>query len=434
MRRADAATWLALVSMTLGSGCAGAFSAPEPPTPDEIPELEVRHAQRPADADVATRLAAAYREANRVEESISLLESTLTSHPDHEGAVYYLGLAYEEAGADSSALALYQHYLELDGDGDLRSALERRVGLIRRAALRESVLASLAREAELAATPPRAQTIAVFPFPYLGSDPGIRPLGRALAQMLVTDLSQTDRLDVLERLHVQYLAEEISLAEQGRVDPATAARGGRVLGAERVVQGQIDGTVQEIVLDAAVIRTSADAEAESVGSRDQLARFFDLEKEMALAIYEAAGVQLTPTERERVLQRQTENLEAILAFGLGLEAQDAGRFQEAANHFARAVALDPSFDLAASAWSDANSLAAAASVGIQNLAVLGGERLLVSQAYADWLRRQVDFLQVEGLLPGPSDRDAVSEFIGTEGFTKSSAVLEIILDRPGGGP
>jgi tetratricopeptide (TPR) repeat protein len=435
MRGLDAATWLSLTAATLGSGCAGAFSAPEPPTPDQIPALEIRHAERPADADVATRLAAAYREAGRVEEAVGLLESTLASNPDHEAAVYYLGLAYEEVGADSSALALYRRYLELDGDADLRNELERRVGLIRRAALRESVLASLAREAELAATPPRPRTIAVFPFPYLGADPGIRSLGRALAQMLVTDLSQTDRLDVLERLQVQYLAEEISLAEQGRVDPATAARGGRVLGAERVVQGQIDGTVQEIVLDAAVIRTSDGADAaESVGSRDQLARFFDLEKEMALAIYEAAGVQLTPAERERVLQRQTENLEAILAFGLGLEAQDAGRYQEAANHFSRAATLDPSFDLAASASSESNTLAAAAAVEVQSLATLGGERLMVSQAYADWLRRQVDFLQVEGLLPGSSERDAVSEFIGTEGFSESSAVLEIILDRPGGAP
>jgi tetratricopeptide (TPR) repeat protein len=431
----DAATWLSLAAATLGSGCAGAFSAPEPPTPDQIPPLEIRHAERPADADVATRLAAAYREAGRVDEAVDLLESTLASNPDHEAAVYYLGLAYEEVGADSSALALYQRYLELDGDADLRNELERRVGVIRRAALRESVLASLAREAELAATPPRARTIAVFPFPYLGSDPGIRSLGRALAQLLVTDLSQTDRLDVLERLQVQYLAEEIALAEQGRVDPATAARGGRVLGAERVVQGQIDGTVQEIVLDAAVIRTSDGADAaESVGSRDQLARFFDLEKEMALAIYEAAGVQLTPAERERVLQRQTENLEAILAFGLGLEAQDAGRYQEAANHFSRAATLDPSFDLAASASNESNALAAAAAVEVQRLATLGGERLMVSQAYADWLRRQVDFLQVEGLLPGSSERDAVSEFIGTEGFSESSAVLEIILDRPGGAP
>lgn len=435
MRGAVDVTWLTLATVLLTTACAGAFSPPEPPSPDQIPELEVRLAERPSDADVAARLGAAYGAANRADDAVRVLESTLDSNPDHEASVYYLGLAYEEAGADSSALALYRRYLQIGSDGDLRNELERRVDLIRQAALRESVQASLAREAELAAAPPRARTIAVFPFPYLGSVEGIRPLGRALAQMLVTDLSQTDRLDVLERLHVQYLAEEIELAEQGRVDPATAARGGRVLGAERVVQGQIDGTVDEIVLDAAVIQTSDGAdEADEVGSRDQLARFFDLEKEMALAIYEAAGVQLSPAERERVTQRQTENLEAVLAFGLGLEAQDAGRFQEAANHFNRAVTLDPSFELAATSGEEANRLANAAGITVETLVELGAERLLGSQTYADWLRRQVDFVQVEELIPGPSERDAVSEAISGEGLSGSSAGLDIILERPGGAP
>jgi len=435
MRGAVDVTWLALATVVLTTACSGAFSPPEPPSPDQIPELEVRFAERPSDADAATRLAAAYLAGSQVDEAVRLLESTVASNPDHEPAVYYLGLSYEEAGADSSALALYQRYLEIGSDGDLRSELERRVDLIRQAALRESVQASLAREAELASTPPRARTIAVFPFPYLGSVEGIRPLGRALAQMLVTDLSQTDRLDVLERLHVQYLAEEIALAEQGRVDPATAARGGRVLGAERVVQGQIDGTVEEIVLDAAVIQTSQGAgDADPVGSRDQLARFFDLEKEMALAIYEAAGVQLSPAERERVTQRQTENLEAVLAFGLGLEAQDAGRFREAANHFGRAVTLDPSFELAETSGEEANRLAATAAVSVETLADIGAERLLGSPEYADWLRRQVDFVQVEALVPGANDRDAVSEAITGEGISGSSAGLDIILERPGGAP
>lgn len=435
MRGVVEVTRLALATVVVATACTGAFSPPEPPSPEQIPELEVRLAERPSDADAATRLAAAYRAGNRVDEAVRLLESTLASNPGHEPAVYYLGLAYEEAGADSSALALYQRYLEIGSDADLRGELERRMDVIRQAALRESVQASLAREAELTAAPPRARTIAVFPFPYLGSVEGIRPLGRALAQMLVTDLSQTDRLDVLERLHVQYLAEEIALAEQGRIDPTTAARGGRVLGAERVVQGQIDGTVEEIVLDAAVIQTSDGVDgADAVGSRDQLARFFDLEKEMALAIYGAAGVQLTPVERERVLQRQTDNLEAVLAFGLGLEAQDAGRFQEAANHFTRAVALDPTFELAETSSDEANRLALAASVSVETLVELGAERLLGSQVYADWLRRQVDFAQVEQLIPGPDDRDAVSEAIAGEGLSGSSAGLEIILERPGGSP
>src|SRR5690606_20054840 len=106
---------------------------------------------------------------------------------------------------------------------------------------------------ELAATPPVPATVAIFPFLVQMRDSTFRPLGRAMAEMLVTDLSQTDRLRVLERLRVQALADEMSLVEEGLIDPATAARGGRMLGAARVVQGSIAGSEAALQLDAAVV-------------------------------------------------------------------------------------------------------------------------------------------------------------------------------------
>ena len=72
-----------------------------------------------------------------------------------------------------------------------------------------------------------ARTVAVFPFLYRGSDPALEPLGRALSELLVTDLGQVKRLRVLERARVQVLLDEMDLAERGLVDSTTAARSGR---------------------------------------------------------------------------------------------------------------------------------------------------------------------------------------------------------------
>lgn len=424
-----------VLALALLGGCANPYTAPPPPSPEQIPDLEARHATRPGDAEVATRLGAAYREAGRLEDAATLLESTVEAHPDHDEAVYFLGVTYEEAAADSAALVLYQEYVERGSDPRLREELERRIDLVRRRALQQSVRASVAREAELAANPPRPRTVAVFPFAYVGSAPGIRPLARALSEMLVTDLSQTDRLDVLERLQVQYLADEIAVAEAGRVDPATAARGGRILGAERVVQGQMGGTEDEVVLDAAVVASAGGPEAaEPLSSRDALARFFDLETQLALDLYAAAGVELTPAERERVTRRRTENLEAVLAFGLGLEAQDAGRYEEAAEHFERAVSLDPGFEAAVEARDESDRLAAASDVGVAELAELGYEGAELPEEHAEWLRRQRDFIAIEALLPGLHERDPVSELIQRERLSPSATVIEILLPRPGGSP
>src|SRR5690606_21419623 len=206
-----------------------------------------------------------------------------------------------------------------------------RLPLLARRELEAAVRNAVAREAELAGTQPSATRIAVFPFHYEGADPELRPLGRALAGLVTTDLSQVQRLTVLERARVQLLLDELALAESGYVDPATAARGGRLLGAGRIVQGRIAGGADGVRLEAAVVRVATgEAPPAAVREQDELRRLFDMEKRLVLALFESLGVQLTAAERERVNRRPTESLQALLEYGLGLEAEDAGDFARAA--------------------------------------------------------------------------------------------------------
>ena len=77
-----------------------------------------------------------------------------------------------------------------------------------------------------------------MPFRYTGSDTTLRPLERGLAAIVVTDLSRVRRLRLVERERLQVLLDELQLAASGRVDPASGARSGRLIGAGQVVQGQ----------------------------------------------------------------------------------------------------------------------------------------------------------------------------------------------------
>jgi TolB-like protein len=280
---------------------------------------------------------------------------------------------------------------------------------------------------------PAPGTVAVFPFDYVGSDPGLAPLGRALAEMLTTDLSQTERLVVLERARAQVLVDEMALAGAGVVDPATAARGGRILGAHRVVQGQLDAAGEEVTVEARLVGGAPDAHTSEGALRasDRLARFFDLEKLLALDIYRTLGVELTAAERERVTRNRTESVEALIAFGLGLEAQDQGRWEDARTHFDQAVRTDPSFEAAAAQLATSETLANAASQGLDALADLGADLVaVIGPTSPDLLADQL--LAIEQLVPGLLGRDPLAEFLGNEGLTPTVAVLELILRRPGG--
>ena len=426
-RRARGTIAIIAAAALLPSACAPAAPAPAAPTAGELSRLEARLARNGSDRETMIRLSAAYRGAQRGDEAQALLERAIAQYPNDPATVLLLGLTYEDVGRYADAQKLYEQYIRDGNSKELRSELRKRLPLVERQALQASVRAALAREAELANTPPQPRTLAVFPFLYTGENTTLRPLSRALAEMLVTDLSQTNRLTVLERMQVQMLLDEMKLAESGMVDPENGARTGRLLGAERIVQGSIGGGEDALELQAAVVRVgngeSSDAPAniQALTERDALDRLFDIEKRLALKIYNSMGIQLTPAEWQLVSKRPTQNIQALLAYGLGLEAMDAGRFAEAAQHFRRAVSLDPNFTEAGERAERAEAAAAAEGVSTQQLA----------QQVVTEMVPVLSTLAVEAIVPAVGQRDAASETLGTEGIGATrSTVLEIIIRRP----
>src|SRR5690606_18943140 len=93
------------------------------------------------------------------------------------------------------------------------------------------------------------------------------------------------------------------------------------------------------------------------GALDEL---FALEKGIVLDVLDRLGVTLTAAERERFDHVPTRNLEAFLAYSRGLLEEDAGRYGEAAEFYAEAVALDPGFAEAAEKLAEAEAVAAVA--------------------------------------------------------------------------
>jgi tetratricopeptide (TPR) repeat protein len=424
--RGSLARALTCLALVLTAGCAAASAAP--PSPSELRSLEVRAQRNPDDVEAAVRLGAGYRAAGRYPEAAEVLEGALQRAPDNPDVVLHLGLNYEAQSDWGRARELYVRYGEIGSDPRLRRDLTRRLRMLERRELENDIREALAQEATLANTPPQARTVAVFPFRFAATDSTLEPLGRAMAELLTTDLSQTDRLTVLERLRVQLLLDEIALGATALVDSSTAARGGRLLGAERVVQGTVGGGDAEVRLDAAVVQVTgaiytgapgASQAVQTLSEVDALERFFDVEKRLALRLYESMGIELTAAERERINRRPTENLQALLAYGRGLQALDSGDPAAAAQRFAEARALDSNFAEAAAMAVQSRDLLAVSRTSVDQLA----QRALID------LGAELDL--VESLIPDPSGRDATTEVLGAEGQLRPS-IIELIIRRPSG--
>jgi tetratricopeptide (TPR) repeat protein len=364
----------ALVLGATLAACASGGAGTTQLSPADLSALEAQRAQHPTDPDLNLRLAKAYYAANRFADARKALGVVLTQQPNNRVAETYLGFSYEGMEQFDSARTIYTTLLATKPSGEIGRLLNGRLTLLARRELHAAARTSLAHETELSRTPPDPNTVAVFPFRYTGQDSSLRPLERGLAALVVSDLSHVRRLRLVERERLQALIDEMKLAASGRVDPATGARSGHLVGAGQVVQGQFqEAPGANIRLDATMVR-AGDAQIAATGSgRDPLSQLFDLEKSVVFQLLTKTGVPISPAESIAISERPTKDLQAFLLYSRGLESQDRGDFRAAGADFKAAAQRDPTFQAAAQQSQSSDAASSASGTPDNTLAaVVGG--------------------------------------------------------------
>jgi TolB-like protein len=201
------------------------------------------------------------------------------------------------------------------------------------------------RSIDVAAIPERS--LGITPFAVSAADTLIAPLAYGLADILITDLQRSDQLQIVDRLRLDALLREIQLVEAGRVDPATAPRVGRLVGARRLVIGALSQRPGgQIAIDARIADVATGTVRSGVSAAAPLADILAAEKELAIRLLEQLGVNLTPAARARIEERPTRTIAALLAYSRAVRDEVRGEFQLAAAEYRQAIRLDPGFRLA----------------------------------------------------------------------------------------
>jgi hypothetical protein len=161
-------------------------------------------------------------------------------------------------------------------------------------------------------------------------------------------------LTVLEREKVELLTAELRLSASALVDPATAARPGRLLGAGTVVGGEVLNApgptgpgsgryrLSTAVGDVSRGRLLGQAEIEGLQSD-----FFVLQKRIVHGILDLLDVPNRPAAVDVV---HTRSWEAYARFARGLQLLSEDKFTEAREAFVAALGFDPAFALAEEAF------------------------------------------------------------------------------------
>ncbi len=178
------------------------------------------------------------------------------------------------------------------------------------------MISLLLTAAAVAATP----TVAITDLDNHTGNADFDDAGPGVAALLVSRLVQTDSVTVVERNKLSAILAEQQLSASGLVDPATAIRAGKLIGAQYLVTGDlfsvqlpsvsvavrvIDTTTGEVVL-------SRDLTGD-VGTRGEA--FFRLIDELATELMGALDLELDDVDRARWQANELRELESILAYG-----------------------------------------------------------------------------------------------------------------------
>jgi len=168
-------------------------------------------------------------------------------------------------------------------------------------------------------------------------------LAKGLADFFQHDFSQISSLKVVERDKIEYVLKELELAESGKVDKATAARVGKMLGAQLMVFGSITQlspkSTRMIVRVVKVETSEIIASVDKEGKPDYVA----LEKELVNQLAEKLDIMLTDETRMILKESNTGSMDAAKLYARGLDFMDQYDYAKAYEYFKMAYDKDNSF-------------------------------------------------------------------------------------------
>jgi TolB-like protein len=384
---------------------------------EEESQLEKRLSDNPDDAKALRDLGSIYLRTDRPSQAYDALKKAYSQRPEDPKVLFYLGLASEKVGRREAALDLFGKFGEVPEDSKYHTLMEGRYEWLNRKLAQQRAEQLVAEEQKRpgeAGADVSENTVAVVPLQYQGGDNKYEPLGRGLAEMLTTDLSNVERLKVVERVRLQALLDELKLAQSEYVEQATAPRVGRLLGAGRLVGGSYLVSDDEVRLQVTLSNvTTGERVPQLDQQRANLDKLFELQTRVTFSIVDQLDVELTPQERAAIEEVPTENIQAFLAYSRGLMEEDRGNYGAAARFYQQAQQIDPNFEQAQQRGRKAQSAQTGGGEPSEALASAEGEGQQGGQQQSEGVNVVEQRLQSMGAGPGAglgeSQRDPAQE-------------------------
>lgn len=217
---------------------------------------------------------------------------------------------------------------------------------MRRRALMALSLAAVAALSPLAGQDTRPG-IAVLPFENGGSygqdKENFEALQKGIPGMLISELAQNPAARVVDRDGIESMLGEQNLARDGRVDAATAARIGKLVGARYMIMGSFVDLYGRFRMDARIVNVETSEIIKVVKSDGKREDLFKLIQTLAEKLMVETRLPPLPAELGAAVRQRNVPTAALTYYSRALLYQDRGEKDKAAEFFSKAIEAFPNY-------------------------------------------------------------------------------------------
>ena len=192
-----------------------------------------------------------------------------------------------------------------------------------------------------------AKRIAIIYFDNSGGESTMDKLKKGLADMLITDLSNINMLNIVERDKLEAILKEQKLNNSKEFDPSTASKVGKLLGAQIILTGGYFEMAGSMRIDARFIDVETGKILKADGVDGTTSSFFKIQKQLSWKIINNLDIKLSDVEKKEMeINEKTKALsyDDLNEYSNALELYDKGKKTDAKKIADKLIKKYPDFE------------------------------------------------------------------------------------------
>ena len=188
-------------------------------------------------------------------------------------------------------------------------------------------------------------TIAVAPFKNIMKKPDLEWMGEGIADSITTKLNYVEGLQVIERVHLKEIINEMKLTMAG-ITEGDATSIGKLLSADYLVVGSFQkldiGSKSNLKINVRVVdaKTGLIEKGKAVMTDGPYEEIFEMQGVVATELAGSMGYKITPAEKKKMKEGESKSVVAYELYNLAKAESDDLRREKLLK---RALELDPKY-------------------------------------------------------------------------------------------